>query len=404
MHHDTGYGSMEIANVLWFGDSESGFHLQVFQNLELEDDSFWEKCILNVNHTRALKVSIVWTDPPPFENTKYALVNDLDLVLEKVESGERMYGNTKTSMHDRVNNNEQIVWETPDQGLYRVLVFAYNIPTGAQNFSVVITGTFTLQTGACSSASLSPCSVHNGQICGGNGECTSSGVCACNVSHYGTDCSMEIEKLRENHTSVTPVIGVNQWFFYSVPPDLAGDINITATPTFEDSDPDFYVAQNRTPTLIDFDLKETSRYFHNKLNLTLETLHQTDLILGIFVYCCKPTQLQITPTRTTLENTENVSTRPALENTENEFLLNKNFNNETENQTLVADTNISSQYLVQKKNKINTVWVVVIVLISITTLSALIFAIRFFTLQPKLKNQNKNNFMNYIILRKKTDQ
>ncbi|KPH99959.1 peptidase S8 and S53 subtilisin kexin sedolisin [Actinobacteria bacterium OV450] len=79
---------------------------------------------------RTLKVTLVWTDPPG-----KALQNDLDLVV-RAGSQER-HGNMGTDPgFDRVNNVEQVNWQSVPAGEAEVVVTAFRITRFAQPYAV----------------------------------------------------------------------------------------------------------------------------------------------------------------------------------------------------------------------------------------------------------------------------
>lgn len=90
-----------------------------------------------------LKVTTVWTDYPGSTAVSKALVNDLDLVVTGPD-GTVYNGNDFTAPFndsvDRVNNVENVIIKSPKTGTYKITVKGYNIPTGPQKYSHVVTG------------------------------------------------------------------------------------------------------------------------------------------------------------------------------------------------------------------------------------------------------------------------
>ncbi|MFE1409833.1 S8 family serine peptidase [Streptomyces sp. NPDC058746] len=77
-----------------------------------------------------LKVTLVWTDPPG-----KALQNDLDLIVRA--GGQERHGNMGTgSGFDRVNNIEQVNWQSIPAGEAEVVVRAFRITQFAQPYAV----------------------------------------------------------------------------------------------------------------------------------------------------------------------------------------------------------------------------------------------------------------------------
>ncbi len=116
---------------------------------------------LNASNTGALRVTLVWTDPPgnPAASTK--LVNDLDLMVSNTVTGEIFWGNgfapgtglsvaqstNNPILPDRVNNVERVVVAPPVVGDLVVYVVAHRVNVNAvwtnpdqiaQDFSVAM--------------------------------------------------------------------------------------------------------------------------------------------------------------------------------------------------------------------------------------------------------------------------
>ncbi len=84
-----------------------------------------------------LEATLVWSDYPASPAAAVALVNDLDLALERPD-GEIVYPN-RLSAPDRTNNAERIVVAAPASGTYHLWVQAHNVPHGPQPFALVVT-------------------------------------------------------------------------------------------------------------------------------------------------------------------------------------------------------------------------------------------------------------------------
>lgn len=90
-----------------------------------------------------LKVTLVWTDPPPFPGSAKALVNDLDLTV--IRNFDQYFGNQRfnakgVAIPDDVNNVEQIYLPLHQNGYFSVTIEPTTLVTSNQTFSVVITG------------------------------------------------------------------------------------------------------------------------------------------------------------------------------------------------------------------------------------------------------------------------
>ncbi len=89
--------------------------------------------------TRPLKVTLAWADAPAAEGAELALVNDLDLVVERLDGlgavVQTWLGNSfsrgasvEDGTADRKNNLENVYVVAPEPGTYRITVRAENVP------------------------------------------------------------------------------------------------------------------------------------------------------------------------------------------------------------------------------------------------------------------------------------
>ncbi|MGY3088123.1 putative nucleic acid-binding Zn ribbon protein [Hymenobacter sp. UYAg731] len=96
-----------------------------------------------------LKTTLVWSDPAANANAATALVNDLDLELVAVSTGQRWlpwalsaYPNADSLARparrrpDHLNNAEQITLTMPAAGTYELHVRGFAVPQGPQTFSL----------------------------------------------------------------------------------------------------------------------------------------------------------------------------------------------------------------------------------------------------------------------------
>ena len=96
-----------------------------------------------------IKATLAWTDPEGVLNTGAALVNDLDLELVSVSTGQRWRpwvlsaapradSLTKPARRglDRLNNVEQVTLAVPAPGAYELRVRGFRVPQGPQAFSL----------------------------------------------------------------------------------------------------------------------------------------------------------------------------------------------------------------------------------------------------------------------------
>lgn len=113
------------------------------------------------NPRRPLRVTLTWSDAPAAVGAEKVLVNDLDLVVEHIESGrivKTWRGNffkggrsMAGGKADRLNNVENVFLLDPDPGTYRITITARNVPGDGipensdktdQDFALVIRGGF----------------------------------------------------------------------------------------------------------------------------------------------------------------------------------------------------------------------------------------------------------------------
>ncbi|MEP6847013.1 MAG: S8 family peptidase, partial [Panacibacter sp.] len=98
-------------------------------------------------NAKNLKVTLVWTDPPAQTNAFTALVNDLDLQLQKESTAWFPWvlnsAPDKDSLkqaakrnRDSLNVAEQVTLDNPASGDYTIHVNGYNIPSGTQDFYI----------------------------------------------------------------------------------------------------------------------------------------------------------------------------------------------------------------------------------------------------------------------------
>jgi hypothetical protein len=99
----------------------------------------------NVTAGQGLRVTLAWTDFPSTPAASINLNNDLDLTVSG-PSG-TFLGNvfsasqsTTGGAADRRNNVEQVRLNTPVAGTYTVTVRAFNVPSSAQPFALVVSG------------------------------------------------------------------------------------------------------------------------------------------------------------------------------------------------------------------------------------------------------------------------
>jgi hypothetical protein len=100
---------------------------------------------VQVTAGQSLRAALVWTDFPSTPAASVNLNNDLD--LEVTGPAGTFRGNVLTNGQsttggaaDRRNNVEQVALAAPAAGTYTVTVRAFNVPSSAQPFALVLTG------------------------------------------------------------------------------------------------------------------------------------------------------------------------------------------------------------------------------------------------------------------------
>ena len=98
---------------------------------------------------KKLKATLVWNDPPAAPNVAKALINDLDLELKEILSGQTWQpwvlnpyphidslSQAAKRKKDTLNNIEQITIDDPVAGNYQLKVTGFNVSTPAQSFHI----------------------------------------------------------------------------------------------------------------------------------------------------------------------------------------------------------------------------------------------------------------------------
>jgi len=106
---------------------------------------------VNVAAGQSLRATLAWTDFPSTPAASINLNNDLDLTvsgpsgtfLGNVFSGSQ---STTGGTADRRNNVEQVTLNAPAAGTYTITVRAFNVPSSAQAFALVVSGGLTTGT------------------------------------------------------------------------------------------------------------------------------------------------------------------------------------------------------------------------------------------------------------------
>ncbi|MEM7167472.1 MAG: S8 family serine peptidase [Planctomycetota bacterium] len=137
-----GYGSLRVADALDLATADNFFEGSVSHG------GNWDFTVTVAPGDTELKVTLVWDDYPGAPNVTNTLVNDLDLVVTD-PSGAQSWPWTLDpanpsnpaiqSTADHVNNIEQVLVANPIAGAWQVSIVGFDVPEGAQSFSVAVT-------------------------------------------------------------------------------------------------------------------------------------------------------------------------------------------------------------------------------------------------------------------------
>jgi hypothetical protein len=177
---------------LWVHDEATGFNSGGTQH----DFTF------AVAAGESLKVTLAWTDFPSTPAAATNLVNDLDLTV--VGPGGTYRGNVFSGGNsipggsaDRLNNLEQVLLAAPAAGSYTVTVSAFNVPSGPQDYALVVSGdaveapacTATCGNGVIECNEVCDGGALGGATCGDFG-CGGGGTLVCNTGCDGFDTGL----------------------------------------------------------------------------------------------------------------------------------------------------------------------------------------------------------------------
>lgn len=127
-----GFGRVNVEHTLAL---LPGMKLELFDEAVMLDTDDDEQKTIDIGPSvRALKATLVWTDPPGA-----SLQNDLDLAIRFSDLSER-HGNVAagSSDFDRTNNVEQVFQASPAQGSATITVRAHRVALQPQSFALVV--------------------------------------------------------------------------------------------------------------------------------------------------------------------------------------------------------------------------------------------------------------------------
>eukprot|EP00602_Paraphysomonas_sp_CaronLab_P003300 CAMPEP_0185020344 /NCGR_PEP_ID=MMETSP1103-20130426/2933_1 /TAXON_ID=36769 /ORGANISM="Paraphysomonas bandaiensis, Strain Caron Lab Isolate" /LENGTH=880 /DNA_ID=CAMNT_0027551175 /DNA_START=787 /DNA_END=3429 /DNA_ORIENTATION=+ len=131
-----GWGQVMLKNALPLpGYFDYDLYIADYESLESLTRRTYKATVLHTS--QALRVSVVWNDPPNVVWAAKMLLNDIDLMVIS-PSGQVFYGNNRRG--DEFNPLERVVIHKPEKGVYTVHVTAKKLAMGSEQlYSIVIT-------------------------------------------------------------------------------------------------------------------------------------------------------------------------------------------------------------------------------------------------------------------------
>lgn len=189
---EQGFGRIQLDQAL-IGDYSSTF-INIFPDPTTTQNSVSTgtslRYCLQASSNTFLKATLVWTDKDSTPAAGHILVNDLDLAVV-AQDGTTYRTSTAGGQFDSFNNVEQVlIPNVPNGAIFAFHVHGRNVPVGPQIFSLVITGN--LNFAACIGDFNDGVSGNRTcpGLCSGKGTCNAQGFCTCNAGYEGMDCSL----------------------------------------------------------------------------------------------------------------------------------------------------------------------------------------------------------------------
>merc|ERR1711916_102083 len=158
--------------------------------------------------------------------------------------------NANVPIVDSTNNVEQITiasGDLPANGAggistLAVTVSAFNVPSGPQQYALVMTGDSVTELAASACAFACPAS------CSNQGTCN-AGRCECNAGFAGADCSIAVTTLTIGSSSpVSGSLSADGWIYYMFQPDTSKNLDVRFKVTANQGVPVFFGQAGEYPT------------------------------------------------------------------------------------------------------------------------------------------------------------
>jgi hypothetical protein len=140
-NNDQGWGRVNLSNLLKIPKSD-GVESRIYIDQDKPFTSSGQEHVIrvvSVDKTRPLKVTMCYTDVPGAPDTNPALVNDLDLEVQEISTGDIYKGNvfrdgfsSPGGDFDNINNVECVYIQKP-AGQYEIRIIASNIEANARS-------------------------------------------------------------------------------------------------------------------------------------------------------------------------------------------------------------------------------------------------------------------------------
>ncbi|MGB1251634.1 MAG: S8 family serine peptidase, partial [Candidatus Promineifilaceae bacterium] len=160
--NEAGWGRLDVANSVGVTGNRSVQYWDSLstdannQSVALNTGDVATHTVTIYNSAQPLNITLAWTDYPGTTAANGALINDLDLHLVAPD-GSILYPNHANSgtigdNYDHVNNVVGIDVETPQLGVYQLVVRGYNVAMQSQPYALIASGPITGNNNICEQA------------------------------------------------------------------------------------------------------------------------------------------------------------------------------------------------------------------------------------------------------------